>query len=330
MGSFLQLPMSLFDPVGSPGLGTPTLQQKLAKLLLFHFDIPAGTPAPQDVSVRRRYTVDVFGDEPVHGRTVTLRLRGSSSTKRPQLFLLGVSWAPQADTSFSRFTAWDLVGTGADKMVKGVVLDVDTRGREREVQVQADGPNTRATFTALSAGRRVLQFAWPQFRARMVRLRPTTPTHWRLYSVQWICDEEPLALKRWETQAQNNGVLDWHTLTALHVSYSALEPVTLVIAAYNRKGMPQERTYYLEATGGPEGKRVEHVLPHALQGMLYKYTFTSTGDFNVYREESCAFIQVWGEEGERKVQPFGNDDLAAPSRDMRAAKGVASRQGGGR
>jgi hypothetical protein len=315
-----------FLVTGSAGLGEPTLAQKQAKLLLLDFFGPAGTPLQPDVSKRRRYTLDVFGDDPVHGRTCTLRLSGSSATARPRIYMIGVSYSPQVDTTVSRFTTWDDASAMTDKMVKGVILEVDTRGHARTVQVEGDG-EVLASFVALAQGRKVLHFSWPQFRARMLRLRASDTSHWRLYKFQWIFDEEPLELTQWETQPTNHGIPGYHSFLAGDISYRSLADVILEVTAFGRKGEPTLRTYTLGATAG--AKRVDHVLAEATQGMLYKYRFVSSAGFHLYREESSVEVQAWGAPESQIAHPFGNDDLASPSRSMAAASLTAARPGGG-
>lgn len=323
----LSSPIQEFLVTGDAGLGEPTAAQKQAKLLLLDFYGPATSPAQVDVSKRRRYTLDVFGDDPVHGRTCTLRVSGRSATARPKIYMLGVSYSPQVDTTVGRFSTWDDAGALGDKLFKGIVLEVDTRGKAREVAIEGDSVLQR-TITVQADRRKVLHFAWEQFRARMVRLRATDESHWRLYKVQWIFDEEPLELTQWETQPTNHGIANWHSVLTCDISYASHAEVELEIVAYDRKGRPASRTYHLQATGGASGQRVDHVLAEATQGMLYKYIFRSTRGFHLYREESSVVVQEWGGDA-RTAHPFGNDDLAAPSREMRAATLTASRPGGG-
>jgi hypothetical protein len=328
----LSVVMPQFVVTGSAAAGEPTAAQRRAKLVLFQHWTPGVLPAVADVSRRRRYTLDVFGSEPQHGRTATLRVRGRSATARPKIYLLGVSYSPQVDTTVSRFTVWDSAQVLADKLVKGIILEVDTRGKLRTVQIEGDG-TVRRTIEVLSSGRRVLQFSFSQFRARMLRLRATDQQHWRLYKYQWIFDEEPLQLTRWETQPITHGISGFHSVVAADISYSALAAVTLELTAFQRRGDPLMRTYELEATGGVDGKRVAHVQPHALQGLLWKYAFASSSAWHLYREESAVWVQAWGAQDVQRVQPFGTDDLDKV-RDMDRVRDVggvqtAARMGGG-
>lgn len=304
----LSSPMQEFLVTGDLGAGEPTAAQKRAKLLLLDFFTPAQEAAQADVSKRRRYTLDVFGGEPVHGRTATLRVSGSSATRRPKIYTVGVSWTPEVDTTVGRTTTWDDGAVLADKMVKGLVLDVDTRGDARTVVVEADGSDeVRATIQVQAQGRRLLSFSWPQFRARKMRLRATDANHWRLWKVQWIFDEEPLQLTRWETQPLNHGVQEPHSVLYGDVAYASLAPVTLELTSFSRRGAPRMQTLELPATAG--GKRTEHILPAANLGLLHKYLFTSSAGFHLYREESSVVVQPWGSPQEVQAKPFGTDDL---------------------
>jgi hypothetical protein len=180
-------------------------------------------------------------------------------------------------------------------------------------------------------GRKILHFSFPQFEARMLRLRATDQSHWRLYKYQWIFDEEPLELTRWETQPVNHGVPGFHSIISADVTYRAIEPVTLEITAFQRRGLPLMRTYTLAATAGD--RFVEHVRPHALQGMLFKYAFFSPRGWHLYREESTVTVQPWGAPDEVVARPFGTDDLDK-TRDLDRTRDVGGavtvpRPGGG-
>lgn len=109
--------------------------------------------------------------------------------------------------------------------------------------------------------------------------------------------------------------------------------MTLELTAFQRRGDPQMRTYELEATGGVDGKRPAHLLPHALQGLLFKYAFQSVSSWHLYREESSVWVQAWGAGDVQRVQPFGTDDTDRV-RDMDRVRDVggsqtAARSGGG-
>jgi hypothetical protein len=216
---------------------------------------------------------------------------------------------------------FELAGTLTEKMVKGVLLECDTGGLTKTVDVQADGV-TATTLSVTANGRQVLHLSFPQFRARVLRMLPTDSALSRLFSVQWIFDEEPLALARWETQLLDHGQRDYHSIFRLIVDYRAAAAVTLTIEGYTRDGFRAFQHEYLLPAANERVKRVVSV--QARMAILWKYTFTSATPFNLYRE-GCGItvIPLSGEERQDISAPFGNDDLDH-GRALGNASGVAS------
>jgi hypothetical protein len=66
----------------------------------------------------------------------------------------------------------------------------------------------------------------------------------------------------------------------------------------------------------------------ATKGVLFKYLFTATQAFWLYREESEVKVAPWGYNQTIVVKPFGNDDTDT-TRAMTNAALAAGRSGGG-
>lgn len=216
---------------------------------------------------------------------------------------------------------FELAGTLTEKLVKGVLLECDTGGATKTLQLQADGAVAQ-TLTVTATGRQVLHLSFPQFRARVLRLLPIDTALSRLFSVQWIFDEEPLALARWETQLLDHQQSDYHSIFRLVVDYRATAGVTLTLDGYARDGVRAfSDEYYLP----PAAERVKRVV--AIQGrmaVLWKYTFTSAVAFNLYREGcTITVLSLAGEERKDLSAPFGNDDLDH-GRALGNASGIAA------
>lgn len=223
---------------------------------------------------------------------------------------------------------FELGGTLGDKLVKGVLLDCDTGGIPKTVEIQADGVLQR-TITVTAAGRRVLHFSWPQFQGRVLRMLPIDTAQGRLFSAQWIFDEEPLGLARWETQGQDHGQREPHSVFELQVEYRAPQDVLLTLTGCNRDGtVIFEDTYPLLASATRRRVVVELV---ARRAMLWKYLFTSSQAFWLYREGSAVTVLPWTDAGTATTipAPFGTDDLDK-QRSLGNASGIASTPNNGR
>lgn len=275
---------------------------------------------------RDRYYLDTKngGTEPVQGRNISFEFSWSSSTGRPVLFKIGPSFTPQPDTSTLRVTNWDPQGRLSDKYVKGIVIDADTNGVAKSINIQADGV-TAATISVNHNGRRSQMYSFPQFLGRLLRFSPADSNPWKLYAHQWIFDEEPLALDRWETQEINHGIPTFQYPLFCYLTYKATAEVTCTVTAYDQDGDSTTEVYTFAATGGV--KRQAFWQFRAQQGVLWKWVFTSSARFWLYKSESPLTVKPWVGDAQ-VVQPFGDDNLDGV-RGLRDAGLGASRSGGG-
>jgi hypothetical protein len=195
----------------------------------------------------------------------------------------------------------------------------------KTVTVECDGVVVE-TLTINSDGRKVVQKAFPQHLGRVFRVYPTDSNPGRLYSLWWVFDQEPLALDRWETQEIDHGAKGWHYPIYAHIALKSVADVTLTVTAYNQSGVGVAKTYTIASTAG--AKQKVFVPFEASKGILYKYLFTSTDPFWLYREESEVAIRLWGGDETAVAKPFGNDGIDS-TRTMTKASLAATRQGGG-
>ena len=225
---------------------------------------------------------------------------------------------------------WSVLGTRADKYVKGVILEVETFGQPKTLTIEADGVVIE-TLTVQTTGRKVLQFTFPQVLARVLRLRATDTNPGKLYSTQWIFDEEPLDLARWETQLMDFDLpgSGWGSILSADVCYKTSTSCTLTIQVYNSQGaLVQTLINALPSTGGAKQKAFVPVTYN--KGVLFKLLFTTddlSAGMTLYQEESRLKIKPW-DASESLLKPFGNDDLGV-TRNMRVATVAAARSGGG-
>ncbi len=250
----------------------------------------------------------------------------------PIIYEGGPSFIVQPESTERRVTDWSDEGRLSDKMIKGIVLEVDTGGVNKIFDIQGDG-STQASINVLASGRQSLEFTWPQFRARLLRLQPGlsgvhgVKVRMILYSYRWIFDEEPLAVSRWETQEIDNGIQGWAMLFWSFITIASFSEVTLTILCYNQEGgVFNTLVNTLPNTGG--AKRKLFVPFDANKSVLRKYVFTAELAFYLYKEESYVELQSC-EGGEiQKSQFLGNDDLDGV-RSMHDAGLGAARSGGG-
>lgn len=236
-----------------------------------------------------------------------------------------VAEEPSEQTNWNQnFT---IAGTLADKWIKGILLECDTFGQTKLVNVDVDGvPVPSGPFPVIANGRSVVQIAFPQVLGRVFRIFPADHFPGRLYSSAWLFDQEPYQLTRFETQEIRLGIDDWKVATYGQITYKAAAPVNLQCLIYGQDAqIIATDDYTLPAT---TGKAMTPFRPHARKGVLYKFILTSAAGFWLYREESWIEFQPWQGGATTKVKVVGNDDLDE-SRSMVNAGLVASRSGGG-
>jgi hypothetical protein len=220
-----------------------------------------------------------------------------------------------------------IAGTHADKWIKGILLECDTFGVSKSVNVEVDGVAVPSgPFVVNTVGRKVVQISFPQVLGRVFRIFPADNNPSRLYTLGWIFDEEPFCLTRFETQEGRFGIDDWKIENYGQVTYKSTGPVTLTSFIYGMDGqLLRNYVYTLPSTGGV--KAIHPYKPFANRGLLYKYTVTAAAGFWLYREESWIELQAWQGGQTVKIKPFGNDDLDE-TRIMTDSVGAASRAGG--
>jgi hypothetical protein len=238
-------------------------------------------------------------------------------------------WHLQAEPSEQ--TNWNqnfsILGTRADKWLKAIVLECDTYGADKLVQVEVDGTVVQ-TLTVNTDGRRVVQLALTtQHLGRVWRIFPVDANPGRLYSAEPLFDEEPFALDRWETQETNHGLPGWFYPLYAHITLKSTADVTLTTAVqFNQVGGTTMHSYVIPATSGQKQRRFLNGF-FAIKGVLIKYVLTSAEPFWLYRDETTLTIQPWGAARAVTVQPFGNDDLDS-ARPMTHAVLAAQASGG--
>jgi hypothetical protein len=232
----------------------------------------------------------------------------------------------------SEQTHWNqnytVAGTLADKWLKGILLECDTFGFDKTVTVEIDQVVVH-TATVNTMNRKVVHIAFPQALGRVFRIYPTDTNPGRLYSSGWLFDEEPLALTRYETQEQPDGIQDFHIPIDGQVAIKSTAPVTLTVTGYGQDGVALggSHVYTLPTTGGVKAMLSAHTFLTPQKGLLFKFVFTSAAGFWLYSEESWLTFQPLGGGQTSRVAVFGNDDLD-PAREMRDASLTATRVGG--
>lgn len=219
-------------------------------------------------------------------------------------------------------------GTLADKWLKYVIVEIDTFGQDKALEIEADHVVIH-TEIVNTTNRHVLQIAFPEVLGRVFRLYPTDDVPARLYNLQWGFDQEPYALTRFESQEQPDGIHDYHIPIDGQIAIKSTAPVTLTVTGYGQDGVALggSHVYTLPSTGGVKAMLSAHTFLTPQKGLLFKWLFTAYAPFWLYTEESWFTMQGLSGGPTSRVFVAGNDDLDT-AREMRDASLTASRIGG--
>ncbi len=287
------------------------------------------------------FTVTGNGRSYVHLTITPARghiLRFSASDANPGL-LYTHKWLfdPEPEEQTHWNAAYTVYNSLSDKYLKGIIIEADTFGAAKTVNVEADGVVVATITPVTHSGRAVKNYTFPQVLGRVFRIIPTDTNPSRLYTAQPLFDEEPFALSRWETQLLDFNLPQsgWGSLFSADVSLKSTAVVTLSVAVYDAQGRLLQtlsgvdvttQTAGIVSTGGAKQKR--YVTFAANKGVLFKLIFTSADGsaITIYKEEGRLRLQPWSG-GQTVVKTFGNDDLDL-TREMTKAAIAAGRQGG--
>lgn len=309
-----------------------------ARVLLDDGSTDLGTITLSTGSGKTGYVVDPYGAPGgtfggVLGGTrlaanAQLELSFTTSSATPPILYQGeLTFSPHPESTVGRVSSeWDAAGSMSEKLVKGVLIECDTAGLAKGLDVEADGA-VQTSITATAAGRQTLQFSWAQFRGKRVRIHPSDSTPWVLYTVQWIFDQEPLELTRWETQELTLGVDGWSIVPFMDLCVRGTGQGTLVVTTYGEDGTLLATPAPTPSTLTLGAKRVIRVGLTAAKGVLWKFAITGAAAVQVYRGESRVYVQAWDGSQGGWVKPFGNDDRDA-ARDMGISALAAATPGG--
>lgn len=227
----------------------------------------------------------------------------------------------------------------SDKYLKGLILEADTYGMDKSVNVEVDGVVLVIISPVNHNGRKVQNYTFPQVLGRVFRIIPTDPNPSRLYTAQPIFDEEPFALARWESQLMDFDFPEsgWGSLFSADVPLKSTAVVTVAVSVYDAQGRLLQTLSGVDVTTGTAGivstggaKQKRYVTFPANKGVLFKLVFTSAdgSPITVYKEEGRLRLQPWAGGGRAVTKLLGGNDDLDPTREMTKAAVAAGRQGG--
>lgn len=255
---------------------------------------------------RQRYLEDHFFGG-VHANAMSVELVGISATGRAILYLAQLSFLIDPDRIATRASDWDDNGVPGPKLVKALLVQLDTEGAAKDLVIEADG-QVITTVTVTTQTREERAIALPAFEATLLRVRPVGDGSCLIYRTIWVCDDLPLRLTRFETRALDFGILGMFVHFDGFITYNAPDTVTFSLTI---DGVTT--VYALGATAGDTRK--QYIPFRANRGLLAEYLLESPTAFMLFKDQTGLQLLPWGAQQPQDVRPFGGADIDPPARE---------------
>ncbi len=225
-----------------------------------------------------------------------------SSQLTPKLYLWERSLLPRPEDVSLRGGDYEDAGSPGTKFVQGIIIEADTKGVDRTIQVQYDNDVNGPTITANHNGRIKIpySFATP-FHAHKMRLLPTDVADWRLFDISWVWEPAPELVKYWITQPTSHDLPGYQHLRDAQIALISTDEVLLTVN-YDDKSA----SFTINSTGGVFLK--QYVPFTVMKAKVYQYKFSSATGFRLFAKDSEVRVKPWGSQDPyATVRPFGGE-----------------------
>ena len=259
------------------------------------------TPKIVNNAVLAQAIIDVSSGAGLLAEEVALEVSWSATaTGRPELHEWSPAFVPKPEDTFLRGTDWDVAGYAGAKFVQGAIIEADTVGVARTVQVQSDGGTVQATLTINHNGQIEAPFSFTPFVAHTLRLVPTDPNSWRLFNVRWVWEPMPELATIWETQGTVHDLPGFQHLRDAYISLISPADVILTTTIDGAN-----HTFTVPSTAGAHRKVYVTLKP--VKGKQFVYKLTSAAAFRLFKRDCEVRVKSWGSDGPYAiVNPFGD------------------------
>lgn len=258
---------------------------------------------------------DGFGDELIDVGIVLSWPTGSAD-------LLDL-WSPTftffPEATQDRPTSWEDCGTAGNKFIQGLLLEANSFGKPKAIQVQRSDdfavftPNeSPVTFTNQSI--KALTFT-PPFLAHQVRIITTDGVLWRHgpdlgWRCNWSYQPFPESTVEWATELTALGGIGWQHLRLMNLEYISMAPILLSFVVDTGNGSIAPVSITIPSSGGTQTKT--KLTMSANKWKLISFKASSTAPMNLFLEGLECWVKSWGSAGEyRKLKPFGGQSSPA-------------------
>jgi hypothetical protein len=263
-------------------------------------------PSAAGLSGRAQYVVDINSGSGGEARNMSIKVAWTSIL-RPFFYGWIPSFVPKPEATNLRATDWDDAGYAGAKWLQGCVIEADTDGVNRTINVQGDNGVVIASITVNHSIQVEIPYSWPGAYTHAMRMVPTTSGSWKVFKVRWVFEPAPEFTDTWECPDMTlwNGFGHMHSF---YIPLLSVVPVTLLVTI---DGVAQAAYTIPAGTGLREIKN--YVTAVANKGKVVR--FKLTGMHRLMKQDVEIHCRGWGENGPyRIVKPFGDISVESGAR----------------
>jgi hypothetical protein len=220
----------------------------------------------------------------------------SGVCRKTTLHLWQAARAPQVEISTDRRSDWTECGDARNKFFQGFLLDADTYGAPKFLQVRdsdTGGLHVIQPASVQHAGRKQLPYSFETpFLAHQVRDEPLDVVPWRRFGISYIWEPSPEKVRTWHTQRTAHGLQGYQHVSRIEAAYESSASVTLTLTSFDGIS-PVPLT--LPSTGGVYQKLLLTLTPN--KGQLYEYDAVSGAAFRLFLNDWVVWVGQWGRPG---------------------------------
>jgi hypothetical protein len=223
----------------------------------------------------------------------------STETTWSQVYGWEMCFYPQPVLEADAVGQWDNAGFDGAKYIQGFILDADTFGAVKMVEIRnGDSLAVAQAFALQHSGEQEVAYSFTTpFIAHLVRYEGVDSTvPWKFYKMRWVWEPTPEGVLTWQTQATSHGCRGYHFVARIRFCYLSTANVILTLAVYDGTS-PAAIT--LPSTGGAVQK-VE-IVPTFNKGLLFTYAGVSASNWSPMLDKCEILVGEWGRSGPYKL-----------------------------
>jgi hypothetical protein len=225
----------------------------------------------------------------------------------PKLYFWEPSYLDRPEDIAERATDYEDAGLVGAKFLQGFILQADTMGQNKQIQIQGDAAQPLQTYTINHNGEVILPYTFdPAKIASLVRVIGLDSVPWRFFGIRYIWEPVPELVTYYETQTTTHDLPGYQFLKDGYLALLSTDVVTLTI---NVDGT--DFTYTIPSTGGLYKKTylifgINPLTGQTLKGKLFKYTLSSPAGFRLFQKDSEVRVHSWAGGDYLVRQPYGD------------------------